>query len=53
MRRRLRLLLSRHKASTTTEQFAQKATCKGGFFGAAEDELSDSVIINHGMGKEE
>ena len=30
-----------------------KATCEGGFFYAAKDELSDSVIINQGMGKEQ
>ena len=53
MRLRRRLLPSRPRARITTEQFAQKATCKGGFFDAAKDELSDSVIINHGMGKEE
>lgn len=40
-------------ARIAIEQFAQKATCKGGFFYAAKDELSDSVIINHGMGKEQ
>ncbi|MBN2939610.1 MAG: hypothetical protein JTJ11_05785 [Collinsella sp.] len=40
-------------ASACIEQFAQKATCEGGFFYAAKDELSDSVIINQGMGKEQ
>ena len=53
MSRRRRLLRPKPKASITTEQFAQIATCEGGFFDAEKDELSDSVIIIHGMGKEE
>lgn len=50
---RRRLLRPKPKAGTTTEQFAQIATREGGFFDAEKDELSDSVIIIHGMGKEE
>lgn len=50
---RCRLLRPKPKASTATEQFAQIATREGGFFDAEKDELSDSVIIIHGMGKEE
>ena len=53
MRLRRRLLPSRPRTRITTEQFAQIATCEGGFFDAEKDELSDSVIIIHGMGKEE
>lgn len=50
---RRRLLRPKPKANTTTEQFAQIAPREGGFFDAEKDELSDSVIIIHGMGKEE
>ena len=50
---RRRLLRPKPKAGATTEQFAQIATREGGFFDAEKDELSDSVIIIHGMGKEE
>lgn len=53
MKMRRLLLRPKPKASAATEQFSQIATREGGFFDAEKDELSDSVIIIHGMGKEE